>query len=292
MMHSSGASSNARHMNHTVAMGLVQRLRAGEECSVNWVSPAVSAILAAVRIARVTTPVTFQGHALEYARINGLRSVLEGEPVPRPESGALCGTTYSPLASLATHPEVNACNERIGSVLQNALRAWPPAVLSALLDIIGELHDNVASHARARGYSAAQVYGSRLEYVVADCGQGLLKNAKRVRPMMTTDVEAVEWAFERGTTSCGDEPDPMAQRMPEDHIYGDAELGDHHQGIGLAKVRDVVDRAGGSLWVATGSAHRVYGNGRWRDSYGAQPPWPGLAIELDIPLDVAAKKIT
>jgi hypothetical protein len=150
--------------------------------SVSFVSPVVSAVLAAA----ATFPgkvreVELLGECRTYADTTGLSEALRGEPIPVGQTGALHGRTYSRLTRLSNHNEVDVCNSVIGDLLH---RQFPSqenkTFVNAVLKVVGELHDNVASHARGVGFSAAQVYtnrpagGQRVEFAIADRGCGML----------------------------------------------------------------------------------------------------------------------
>ena len=80
----------------------------------------------------------------------------------------------------------------------------PRFVLDKTARVVGELHDNVASHASGRGFSAAQFYRqgrSRLEIAIADGGSGFLRNVRRVMPNITTHGAAIEWCLKKGNVS-------------------------------------------------------------------------------------------
>lgn len=250
---------------------------------VDWVSPILSTMLAALslRDKGATQRVTFAPSCESYALNIGLKGVLGGVTQPKPTMGESCGMSYSPLASLACHAEVEACNALVNGVLRRNLEKQAPAVVRQVGKIVGEMHDNVASHARGRGYSATQIYQpDRLEFAIADCGCGLLKNAKRADPRISTDADAIEWSLRKGTTSAP-KLDPMAQRTAED--WDSNADGDAHQGMGLWQLRELVKRTSGQLWLLTGTAQYLLSQGKESTSV-APISWSGLALELEVPI--------
>lgn len=277
--------------NHKVAVAILDRLRSGRDGEVRFVSPIVSACLAVHLLENETHSarvLLMTPHAKDYSRINGLRSVIDGSTEPQPQTGALCGLSYTPLVSLVNHAEVNSCNQRINSVIRTCLREYPRPIINALCKSVGELHDNVAAHADGRGYSAAQVFDRRIELAIADFGVGLLHNAKKVGAA-TSEAQAIEWACERGTTSVVD--DEWRQRgvdadPDEDHGPDGA-----HLGLGLWQLRTLVDIAGGTLWLGTGKTSRTFSNGHWSGTERGPFVDRGLAIEVDMPLDVEEAKL-
>jgi hypothetical protein len=272
-------------VHHSDAIRVITALEAGKQGVVTWVSPVLSACVAAwVATRRSVRPdILFTTNCEDYARYNGLIEILEGQASPAPRSGRLAGKTYTPLASLLSHPEVDACNALIGGVVRERLTGHPRTLTRGILKVIGELHDNVASHSRGRGYSAAQVYDGRLEFAIADAGCGLLRNARRADSSIETDAQAIDWAMREGTTSAQPQDD-WGQSDPEQRMFGDASPGDNHQGLGLWELQKLVRDTGGTLWVATGSARALYGPTGGPVLSTGTPAWAGLAIEVLIPL--------
>jgi len=127
----------------------------GGTVSVGWVSPAVSVILAAASLQwrEDLRRIAFSSQCQDYASTVGLMGVLQGDVSPNPKMGNRCGDTYSPLASLSVHSEVEACNSLVNGVFRTALGT--SRLVRDVCKVVGELHDNVASHAKGRGYSAA-----------------------------------------------------------------------------------------------------------------------------------------
>ncbi len=205
-------------MHHDDAIRIVTNLvsRTGP-VRVDWVSPAMSAVLAAISLQErdEVHRIEFSAQCQEYAENVGLVDVLNRDSsAPNSKQGSRCGGTYSPLASLAFHSEVESCNRLVNGVFRTAL--GKSNLVRPVCKVVGELHDNVASHACGRGYSAAKIYRhssspDMLEFAIADSGRGLLGNARRADARICTDAQAIRWALEKGTTSAR-RADPMAQR--------------------------------------------------------------------------------
>lgn len=273
-------------MNYREAIQIMERLQTGD-AEVQWVSPILSTMLAAWSIEHECN-VRFAPVCASYADNIGLSFALSGQMDLNQRSGALHGKTYSPLTSLWCHAQVESCNSIINDVIRTQIHHSELAPLVArLCKVVGELHDNVASHARGRGFSAAQIYkqtsGSRrVEFAIADSGCGLLRNARRVAPEVTNDYEAIDWAIRKGTTS--------AKRQQRTYEFWDDpyEYENHHMGLGLWELDQLVTIAGGQLWVASGAGQRFASRGEWRPERPSID-WPGLAIEFELPLDVDDK---
>lgn len=199
--------------------------------------------------------------------------------------GYLHGKTYSPLEWLHSHEHIHRCNETVGRLFSNQILGNHNRSLRRTINrIAGELHDNVASHSRGRGFSAAQVYGDRIEYAIADAGCGFLFNARRAATWPQNDWEAIHWAFVRGNTSAVSRPPGMEfQRGFRGDDYGlCAADDDAHAGWGLDELRSMIDQTNGVLWVASGACAYLYSNMKWQP-YTLNVPWNGVFIEFQLP---------
>jgi len=272
-------------VNYDRALSATATARAGRAI-VDWVSPAVSVCLAAERSRGAKLNVEFSGDAGRYAAVIGLTEAINGAD-PVHVQGHLHGRTYSPLEWLHSHEHVHRCNETIGRLFENQLSGSHNRSLRRSLNkIVGELHDNVASHSRGKGFSAAQVYLNRIEYAIADAGCGFLFNARRMVPSLRSDFEGIAWAFVRGNTSApalthaGLGP----QRGFARNEYGSsASDGDEHAGWGLDELRSMIDQTNGDLRVASGSSGLRYSAGTWMP-YTLPVPWNGVFIEFEVPM--------
>jgi hypothetical protein len=271
-------------MNYDSALSAVSAVRVGR-AMVGWVSPAVSGCLAAERSRGQPFDVEFIGDARRYAEIIGLTEAVRGAN-PVHIQGFLHGRTYSPLEWLHDHEHVHRSNETIGRLFDAQLGGDHHRRLRRSLNkIVGELHDNVASHSRGKGFSAAQVYQNRIEYAVADAGCGFLFNARRVAPWLQNDFDGIAWAFVKGNTSAPARPHDGfgSQRcLGEAATDRSASDGDEHAGWGLDELRTMIDQTNGDLWVASGAAGLRYSAGVWLP-YTLPVPWNGVLIELEVP---------
>jgi hypothetical protein len=132
--------------------------RRGETTSVAFIAPVLSTLIAAECLRRPAARTHFSllGDAVSYGKTVGLASVLAGsfEDLQRTRYSE---ATYSPLARLATHADVEGATDTVTECLHRHLDSAYASAVDEICRIIGELHDNVASHARGAGFSALQV---------------------------------------------------------------------------------------------------------------------------------------
>jgi hypothetical protein len=270
-------------VNYNEALRAVAVARSGH-VRVEWVSPAVSVCLAAERSRGVPIRVEFVGDAGRYASVVGLTEALNGY-YPVHVQGYLHGRTYSPLEWLHLHEHVHRCNATVGRLFESQLPSERNRQLRRSLNkIVGELHDNVASHSRGRGFSAAQVYRDRIEYAIADAGCGFFYNARRTAAWPQNDFDGIWWAFVRGNTSAAMQVAGLGHQrgLGANELGNCAADGDEHAGWGLDELRSMIDRTNGVLWVASGHAGFTYSGGRWTP-YALPEPWGGVFIEFQVP---------
>ena len=266
-------------MNNSTLIACIQRLKRGEQAELSFLSPIVSAGLAAWFLEHPSSRarVRLSGDAVRYSDGIGFSSLLKGDV--RPSPAALPRSTMSPLTSLTSPAEVDSCNERVTSILRDMLTMEQQASAEPLRRLVGELHDNVASHANGRGYSALQVYAERAEFAICDFGHGFLRNVRRVEPTIDTHEKAIGWALVRGNTTARPR-DPFAQRTGDD--WEEQTEYNHHMGIGLWRLIQLVERTAGTLWIWSGDATYQRNGGEY--SFRSSPViWPGVMIELGVP---------
>jgi len=289
-------------VDHEDALRLLRSVRSeGQPVRVAWLSPIVVAMLAAeaAHESRLDHPlrerVSFQPESNRYAFNCGLKSVLEGPYVP-PSLAGLQGLTYTRLTRLVSGHEVDACNAVINNLFYEQLGKNGQEFIRVLSKVVGEMHDNVASHSRGVGFSIAQRYERRgddvIQFAIVDSGVGMLRNVKAVAPVVTTDEQAIDWCLQRGNTTAASRGDGWEQRLPGDSVVspypptvGTITGDNHHQGLGLWHLQEIVRAAGGSFWVASGAGQCRYLAGAERPSYDAlKPVWQGVAIEVELPV--------
>jgi hypothetical protein len=212
------------------------------------------------------------------------------------------GATYATLTHLQSRDAVDEGTGQINSCLRAMAKSafvdylTSPA-FSELLAVVGELHDNVWSHGLNSGFSTAQrrecpTNGWLIEFALADCGMGFKNELLRARISgITSHQDAIEWCIQEGNSSkLAAKIDPWAQSMPEDFLGGSPfpdgvstfqNTGNHHQGLGLAKLVSLAKSYDGILYLASGDCYMTLENGiisYQQLSY----EWQGVAVSLAI----------
>lgn len=268
---------------------------------IDFVTPAVATIVAARSIVddNFRESVDLAPECQSYAATIGLDEVLKGTFNPAGQIGRRHGRSYSRLTRLSLHAEVDGCNEVISDVLHEQLVAGDSAsqlFVQSVVKVVGELHDNVASHAHGVGYSAVQVYEPdgerRILFAVADSGCGMLKNASRVSASISSDEDAIKWCLVKGNTSAH-QRDGWEQRLPDDCQFSPLPTGvrafsdeNHHAGQGLYELSQLVKLANGGLWIWSGNSSFIRSkNGAERFKTAEDLRWQGVAIEFELSVD-------
>lgn len=216
------------------------------------------------------------------------------------------GATFAPITPLDSKDAVDDATQQINSCLRKMAANSPyfdyrdSDAFLELMHVVGELHDNVWSHGMERGFSAAQrgksVKKGVIEFALADTGLGflgeLLSSGIARKYDITTDRQAMEWCIQEGNSSkLAQHQDDWGQALPEDHVgrspYGDGTPtrsvinGNHHQGLGLAKLLTLAKRYDATLYIISGSAilHLEKGQLSFQES---RFPWKGVAISLTL----------
>jgi len=281
-------------MHYREALDAYHKLKSSDlNYSIRWISRAVSCLLAAGSVVdrSVVDRIEFEKSVQGYAAACGLQDALSGNYSSQARSGKQ-GSTYSRLTRLTTHSEVEACNTVINDLIFEQFSGFSVSIVTLLGKVVGELHDNVASHANGVGFSAAQVYddgGSRrIEFAIIDAGCGMLKNVRIVNSMIATDPEAIDWCLKRGNTTAKAATDGWEQRVPEDMAFSPfpqstnkVTSDNHHLGEGLWTLSELIRITNGSLWILSGAGEYRYLNGRESVQHSSFT-WPGVAIEFEL----------
>lgn len=235
----------------------------------------------------------------DYFKAIGLPMALWGED--RYEQGRVnVGTNYSLVTALKNVEAVDAATLSINSCIRRLTfperQVYPPGI-NALTHVVGELHDNVWSHGRATGFSFAQkwaVPGTQrqehfLEFALADCGMGFLRELRRAGIAgINTHRDAISWCIREGNSSKhADKIDNWAQQLPHDNMGGNMfgsgvpvavkEKENNHQGLGLDHLMKLVNNYHGQLLLASGDVCLVAEGGDV--GYETlQTEWPGVAV--------------
>lgn len=268
--------------------GQITALLAGARVQASFAKPLLVASVAALaaRDRDAAQRLVLVGGATSYARTIGFEDALAGrEPSRRPEKGR----SYSALARLEHAEAVEQASEVINEFIYDAL-ADHQALATRIARVVGELHDNVASHAKGVGFSAAQLFDDRVEIAIADAGVGMLRNVQRVRSDLRNDLDAVRWCLEKGNTTAVEVHD-LAQWLPEDATGSPFPSGiattrervqNHHIGEGLWQLGELVRATRGALLVWSGTAQVL--RSEVEETSDSSRPWQGVAIGLNLPL--------
>jgi hypothetical protein len=260
---------------------------------VTFVSPIVSTMLAAAcnnGAIPVQDRTKYAPGVKGYADNCGLSAVLNGT-YEFPQRSGKQGHSYAKLTRLSSHSEVDCCNQIINDLIFEHLEQFG-CVAGHLAKVVGELHDNVASHAGGLGYSSAQVYndgaGRRIEFAIADGGCGMLRNVRQVVPNLASHAEAIAWCLVRGNTTARRGSDGWEQRLPDDATISPyppsaatRSQEDHHIGEGLWKLAELTKNLDGRLWVTSGDGQVLLESGKQTVS-NSRMNWSGVAIELEL----------
>lgn len=203
------------------------------------------------------------GRAIGIEAAIGARDTYEKERINK-------GANYSPLAVLDAEEKTNEATHDVAGCIRTWFNGSGLEPFAAeLCDVVGDLHDNVWSHAKSPGISMAQKWCQQesncLEFALADAGYGFLAELERSGVKNKTgivDAEgAIAWCIVRGNSSKIKEEDPWTQRLPEDAMGNPigpiAKIKtkeNNHLGLGLAKLVELVTKFKGQLWLASGDA--------------------------------------
>ena len=202
-----------------------------------------------------------------------------------------CGRTYSPIIRLDSEEHVDKATTEIGSCIKNMVDQAQSTGISRLIDVIGEVHDNVWSHGKSTGFSMAQTYNdpilqqSFIEFTLGDQGLGFLNEMRRAGKPISVHKDAIEWCIQKGnSTKHADDEDSWLQRLPSDWI-GESPLGEfggevtenHHQGLGLFHLIDLVERFNGELYLVSGNS-ALHIKNKVRTYIDLYTNWQGVII--------------
>lgn len=271
-----------------------------------WVSVAARARKRRLSVADLMIP----DDRLGYARAIGIETALrqaDRYPFGRRNQGA----RYSPLVVIANRYDVDKANGDVAGCVRHLFPEpeFKPFVAD-LCSVIGDLHDNVWSHGVSTGISAAQRWRKPyaelgvdcLEFGLADCGMGFLRELQRAGVAQVLGIDshekAIAWCIQEGNSSKKDDEDEWVQRLPDDAmgnpIGRDAKIKtteNHHVGIGLFKLTSLVKRYGGQLWLVSGDAMlRIDAHGT-TDYVHTAVPWDGVSLACRFTTDHVARGI-
>lgn len=193
------------------------------------------------------------------------------------------GRLYCPLIELDSPIKTDTATTTINEILDNLCGGED---INPIVEVIGELIDNVWSHGKSLGYIVAQVHRPHIMFAVADTGMGFKKvlddaNVKGIN----NDLDAINWCIKEGHTSKGKDDDEWVQRLPFDSLdnpYPDnvivkADEDNHHEGLGLFKLVDLVQKTDGNLSILSGNGLKLINNINPFESE-LEENWQGVVI--------------
>jgi hypothetical protein len=221
-------------------------------------------------------------------------SQTDNYPYERKNSGA----NYSELVLLNSVDDTDKATGTINSCIRYLFNAAElTCFVQDLCDVVGDLHDNVWSHGKSTGFSMAQKWQDCFEFALADCGLGFLQELKRVGLVIENDEKAIEWCVIEGNSSKKQKPtNDWSQRLPQDisgnpmpNIGQIVDSENHHMGLGLAKLLNLVNTYQGQLWLASGEKTLVVepnGN-KWFKTNALK--WQGVALACRFNIETVKK---
>jgi len=229
-----------------------------------------------------------------YASAIALENALNGKDSYQYERRG-SGENYSELVKLDCADNTDKATSTINRCIRNIFsNSDNSEFANDLCNVIGDLHDNVWSHGNSTGFSMAQKwkdYNTKeccFEFALADCGLGFLRELTRVGLTFTCDEESIDWCIQKGNSSKNLKDkvkNEWSQRLPPD-IAGNPIPGigqpvmseNHHMGLGLAKLIELINNYKGQLWLASGVKTLVIdANGNKSFKNNVQK-WQGVAL--------------
>lgn len=293
--------------------GAVDRLDAVmETVRDTYASPGCWAALAVLANSRKLDAEELLGEMLRdtrnYAMAIGLQAALDcTDTYQYPRTNR--GKNYSPLVPLRRVEDIDRATQDIASCIRNWFgdEEMMPFV-AALCDVVGDLHDNVWSHAESTGISMASKWKKPrtngqehvLEFALADEGRGFLGELQRSgvarKEGITTHQQAIEWCIVEGNSSKKKELDFWAQSLPLDAMGNP--MGDmakvklkenNHLGLGLAKLVELVETFHGQLWLGSGDCYLTIDSVGLREWHQPVLGWDGVLLACQFETAVVAR---
>ncbi|EKO3524411.1 hypothetical protein K7V76_004325 [Vibrio fluvialis] len=243
-----------------------------------------------------------------YLETLGLYNILWDRPAPHRVAH---GRNYTPITQLSSAEATDDVTTSINGCIRH-FTGYTGGGLIDLTHVVGELLDNVWSHGQSTGFAMAQKTAvphtngedHYLEFSVADRGIGFLEETRRTGKAaehnITTDLEAINWCIQRGnSTKHADDVDEWAQQIPPEHI-GESPYGsgigssyevNHHQGLGLAHLVELVQNFHGKMIIASGNAMLTVEERGNRIETELDEPWKGVAISCKFRLSSLVQEI-
>ena len=267
---------------------LIEKLNLNETIDIGFLTPAAAAVIACA-CHRATKPKVHYVNELvrKYSDYAQLSYVLNG-CYANPKQASY-QKTCSRLCQIKDQTDIDVATSSIRALLRTHLD-HKFRVIQDIIKVVGELHDNIFSHAEGLGYSMAQIYKGntpRVEFAVVDAGIGLKRSVRAVKAVKT-DQEAVALCIGKGFSTKKlssswaqkidrDVPNPFSDNVPT------RRSSDNHQGLGLYLLTELIEKLEGRLWICTGHASLVQNAGK-RYYTANRYVWRGTAIAVSVSL--------
>lgn len=254
-------------------------------------------VMACLSRSRVRNSVRFSNQQVQdYGSLIGFSEIVSGEQTyfkSRPK----LGKTYSNLVELKKDENADYVSGIINSCIKDFFKnsQSDPLFTAELCDVIGELHDNVCSHSCSSSFSQVQKKGQTLTFAIADTGLGFLKEINRIKeitPKLENDEDAIQWCIQKGnSTKKIEHRDEFTQKVPSDMMQNPfpksvslKTKNNHHLGLGLFKLTELIKKFRGELSLASGQSLLFLSRNGTMSYKKLKENWSGVAICADFTL--------
>ena len=279
----------------------------GFDISKEFITPSFIAVIAAfIKSQKISKEQIKCKEDNSYLESIGFYNELWGTPITVNRHSD--GFSYSPLILLDEQLKTNDATSTINSCIKRLLNNKSSCV-NDLCEVVGELHDNVWAHGKGVGFSIAQYYRKpkRIEFAVVDCGIGFFSELKNAHiPKIENHKDAIQWCLQRGNSSKKYKErfdDGWGQRVPYDVTFESnpfSQIGisqvsvdndNHHEGLGLAKLVDLIKATNGNLQIISGNTlFEIKNNDSSEGIYSTiDHEWKGVIIAFSIPTTLGYK---
>ncbi|WP_345969621.1 ATP-binding protein [Sulfurimonas sp. HSL1-6] len=207
-----------------------------------------------------------------YQNDNGLTVTIGNDYIKNMITGEYrTNATYSPIETIIGRAGIEKISLHTTDIMLKNFPSLKPEDKKDLKDYLQylfiELMNNVADHAHSAvgGYTMAQYFpsGRHIQFVVADRGVGFLENMRLNYDDVSSELDAIVRAFNKGVTS-------TRQTM-----YGAAK----NAGFGLYAMLQIMLETGGKFVVISNGAMMRY-NGEF-DMIDLDVPWKGVIVAFE-----------
>jgi len=210
--------------------------------------------------------------ANQYLAAVGLQSVLTTGPIDNPASG----TPYPDSTGLRVFQSIRDAESFAARASELVSGIDEDAALRVRY-CVEEIGRNAIQHASSPvgAVAIAQRFPKHghVQIAVCDAGQGVQRSLKAYYPELVTDLESLRMAIL-----------PRTSGAAPPTVYGGS--GDQNQGLGLFFTREIAWRAGGALWLASGTGLLGIQSGKESGSqrvYRTINRWEGTLAVVHLP---------